>query len=501
MGGKITTLVTALAVVTILTITHTYFKRNSLQILVNLSAFSRNINEELSAEMCEAVGEFPGTVILGRPTGNEITFNLLAEYDILKVRIDAEPVGQVASASLSAVFSMKADQSIIVTLTGLKPNSRYLYTIVRETSDGLVVCSPTHGFQTQRALGTPFKFSIIADSHLGTQHHCNVLRYQQTLSNVHYTQPDFVLSIGDDFRASMLKEPAVLGDVEKLYRNQRPYFLKFAQDSPLFNVVGNHEMQSGWLLDGTDSNVAVWAVKSRLAHFPNPRPNYFYSGGAKTENFIPYGLAENYYAWTWGDALFVTLDNYLYSRDELGWPVSLGYDQYNWLRDVLRVDSSFKFLFHHHLCGSARGAIEWADYYEWGGNTPLQGKSGKGLVWEFDSMRPGWGNQSIHQILVENGVDIVFQGHDHLYAMQEHPDGIVYVTAPMPGFDQDNFWGGPNDNSMSYKSGVVMSPSGHISVDVNEDTATISYILSRIPGDDPQTGVNGQIAHAFSLIR
>jgi len=420
---------------------------------------------------------------------------------VARVRIVATPFRIAARHSLSPTFSLEAGRTVIVTLTDLLPNLRYSYTVVQGTSAGSVSCTPTHEFQTQRALGAPFRFAVIADSHLGTQQHCNVLRYKQTLSNIHQERPDFVLSIGDDFRATMIKEPVEFNDVEQLYLNQRPFFSSFAQDAPLFNVAGNHELQSGWLLDGTEENIAVWAVKSRLAHFPNPRPNYFYSGGKKLESFLANGLAENYYAWTWGDALFLTLDDYFYSEEELGWAVSLGFEQYTWLKNVVKVDSTFKFLFHHHICGSSRGGIEWTDYYEWGGHSPTEGKKSRKISWDFDDKRPGWGNQSIHQILVSNNVDIVFQGHDHLYTVQRHTDGIVYVTVPMPGYDPDNFWGGDNDNSVFYNDATVLSPSGHISVDVNADAATVSYIWSRVPGDHPSNGVNGEVAHAFRILR
>jgi len=416
------------------------------------------------------------------------------------VRINAESETVDSPPVVSSVFSLEAHHSSVMTLTGLIPNSRYAYVVIRQSEDGYVDCTPLHKFQTQRVPGSSYNFAIFADSHLGTIHHCNVSRYKQTLENIHYQNPDFVLSLGDDFRASLLKKPVTFEAVEQLYRAQRPYFSIFGQDAPLFNVVGNHELQSGWLLDGTEHNIPIWAIKSRLSHYPNPRPNHFYSGASAMNEFIPLGLLENHYAWTWGDALFITLDNYFFSNEELGWGVSLGFDQFNWMIAVVQKDVGLKFLFHHHLCGSARGGIEWASYYEWGGYSPVKGKNSR-KTWDFDSMRPGWGNKSIHQILVENKVDVVFQGHDHLYTMQEHPDGVVYVTVPMPAYNPDAFWGGPNDNSMAFKSGVVRAPSGHISVDVTGRTATVSYVLSRIAGDNPANGANGQVGHTFRILK
>lgn len=448
------------------------------------------------------VTDFPGTVILGRPTMNEITFNILSS-ESGEAYIDSQSEDTVGYITLSDVFTVQAGVPISITLSGLLPNSRYLYTIVRASPTGLF-CTPGNSFQTQRSSGSSFKFSIIADSHLGTVHHCDPVRYSQTLRNIHTSNSDFVISLGDDFRASMLKAPVTLSSVYQLYQNQRAFFSIFAADAALFNIAGNHELQSGWLLDETEDNIPLWAIKSRLAHFPNPRPNYFYAGSSTLYDKVPQGLLENFYSWKWGDALFIALDNYLYSQDEQGWDVSLGFEQYQWLKDILMLPvgqkASFKFVFHHHLCGSARGGIEWSDYFEWGGYTPKT-KTNPVKTWDFESLRPGWGNQPIHQILVSNGVDAVFQGHDHLFTKQDHPDGIVYLTVPFPGFDPNVFWGGEYDNSMNFHSGTILSPSGHISVEVTPTVATISYIMSRIPEDLPSSGANGQSAYTFSLPR
>jgi len=458
-------------------------------------------NDDFTPFSCKLKSDFPGTVVLGRPTANQVSFSLSSPFLLYRVRIVVEPATvsgiSVGNAILSQIFSMEVNHPKIITVSSLSQDTRYVYTIIHEPESGYVTCSTTHTFHTQRAPGSSFKFAVIADSHLGTPDHCDVTRYVQTLTNINNEVPDFVLSIGDDFRASRIKIPTFM-DVEALYSNQRPYFSIVSQDAALYNIVGNHELQAGWMLDGTEHNVAVWAVKSRLGHFANPRPNNFYSGASAMHPFIPDGLLENYYSWKWGDALFVTLDDYFYSQGEgPNWSVSLGFEQFSWLRQVSATDAGFKFIFHHHVNGGARGGIEWVPYYEWGGWTKKESSTKFG----FDTMRPSWGGKPIHQILVENGVDIVFQGHDHLYAKQDHPDGIIYLTVPMPAYNPDNFWGGPNDNSYAFTSGVILAPSGHISVEVTPSEATVSYVLSKIPDDASQNGVNGETAHSFTIAR
>ncbi len=66
--------------------------------------------------------------------------------------------------------------------------------------------------------------------------------------------------------------------------------------------------------------------------FPNPFPDGFYTGDDVKHPTL--GLLEDYYAWEWGDALFVALDPFWFSDERKGdiWSRSLGETQYHWLR-------------------------------------------------------------------------------------------------------------------------------------------------------------------------
>ena len=97
--------------------------------------------------------------------------------------------------------------------------------------------------------------------------------------------------------------------VTERYTLQRPYLGRIGKSAPLFLVNGNHEQAAGYMLDGTSENVAVWAQTARNALYSQPAPDGFYTGNAEVMPFI--GLLRNYYAWTWGDALFVVIDPYL----------------------------------------------------------------------------------------------------------------------------------------------------------------------------------------------
>ena len=77
----------------------------------------------------------------------------------------------------------------------------------------------------------------------------------------------------------------------------------------------------------------------------------FYSGNSVPEPNIPNGgLLENYYSWTWGDALYVVLDDYWYTVNAGGsleadisspqWNCSFGYNQFMWLKNVLSTSNA-----------------------------------------------------------------------------------------------------------------------------------------------------------------
>jgi hypothetical protein len=299
------------------------------------------------------------------------------------------------------------------------------------------------------------------------------------------------MDLGDTFMSD--KSATNYQDTAGRYAADRGYFGIFGPSVPLFLVNGNHEGESGWLLDGTGNNLAVWATKARKLYYPNPYPDGFYTGSATEEPFV--GQRQSYYSWEWGDALFVVLDPYWYTTknpkqgtEADNWKWTLGLDQYTWLKNTLETSKSrYKFVFTHHVLGDVRGGIEWADLYEWGGKS----RSG---AWEFDKMRPGW-ELPIHQLMVKNHVTAVFQGHDHLYVKQEK-DGIIYQEVPQPSV-ASGMSGAINEGS--YRSGVIFSSPGHIRVSVSSTGITVDYVHTALPEDTSDKCQNGEVVYSYSI--
>ena len=370
----------------------------------------------------------PLDVVLGRPTKNSVTASVLAYAD----RDGIIQYGPKAGAPIAktAVFALKAGQPVEVLIPGLQPNTQYFYRLSTRAGSAAWDSEPEYSFHTQRPPGSAFTFTVQADPHL--DYNTEPALYLRCLANALADKPDFHIDLGDTF---MTDKHRGRETAAAQYVAQRYYFGQIAHSAPLFLVLGNHDGESGRWLDGTADNMAVWSNTQRKRYFPDPIPDSFYTGDATKDPNA--GLLEDYYAWEWGDALFIVLDPFWYSTGRQrgggggddGWSRSLGREQYDWLAATLaKSHAKFRFVFLHHLVGGngkdSRGGIEAAPLYEWGGHNP-DGTDA------FKEKRPGW-PMPIHELLVKNHVNIVFHGHDHLFVKQDL-DGIVYQEVPQPG--------------------------------------------------------------------
>jgi hypothetical protein len=413
--------------------------------------------------------DFIATEILGRPTDTSITVNVVPA---IAMEIYYE-VGTASGAYTlqTAPQTAAANAPLETLIDGLQPNTRYYYRIRYDDKLG-----QEHSFVTQRAIGSTFTFDIQGDSHPErVNKQFDPVLYTRTLQSAAADQPDFYMTIGDDFSVNQLKTvtPEI---VTSLYANQRQWLGLVG--APVFLVNGNHEQAALVNLDGTPDNVAVWAQNARNAYYPQPAPDSFYTGDVAPVEFI--GQLCDYYAFTWGDALFVVIDPYWHSTvsvDAYGmtpaekknrdlWNITLGDAQYQWFKQTLETSNAkYKFVFSHHVLGTGRGGIELADTYEWG--------DAAGLA----AHRPGW-DKTIHQLMVDTGITIFFQGHDHLFVRQEL-DGVIYQSLPVPA--------DPNyalDNAEAYKTGDKFPASGHVRVTVSPNGVTVDYIRSYLDKPD-----------------
>ena len=426
--------------------------------------------------------------LLSRPTSNSITIHACANKDI-DVYYEYGP-DSLNYLNQTNVQSCLDSIPFVFVLNNLNPNAQYFYRMrYRETGMTNFLARSSHTFHTQRPSGSTFTFAIEADPHLDSNSIPAV--YALTLQNILSKNPDFLIDLGDTFMSEKLpvKNQSTIRDRHLLLRS---YFDIACHSVPLFLAIGNHEGELGWRLDGTPNNLAVWATNTRKLYYPNPAPDAFYSGNSKPEPYV--GLRENYYAWQWGNSLFIVLDPYWYTQVKPDWGWTLGVDQYNWFKNVLTTSNAkFKFIFCHNLVGGngndARGGTEFAHLFEMGGRN-------LDSTWGFDTYRPGWG-KPIHTLMVENNATIFFHGHDHFYGKQDK-DGIVYQEVPQPS--TKNFTN-ISASQYGYVNGIFIPSRGYLLVTVTDTSTHVEYIRTYLPNEENATRHNGDVSHSYTIVK
>ncbi len=423
-------------------------------------------------------------VILGRPTDRSITANILAAR-AMEIYVEYG-VRSGAYTGKTPSLKLEASSPSVIELRSLKPNTRYYYRArCRPAGQTAYLSGLESSFQTQRPAGSAFTFVVQADPHLDEVSDPEV--YTRSLRDELASSADFLIDLGDTFMSDKLESQTA---DEVLWRHllARSYYEIVGHSLPIFLVLGNHEGESGRRTDGSARNLAVIAARTRKLYYPNPEPNNFYTGSTKSEPFI--GLRQNYCAWTWGDALFVVLDPYWYTTARPGqggdnWSWTLGREQYGWLKNTLEQSrSKFKFVFAHNLVGGldldgrARGGIEGAPYFEWGGHN-------QDGTWGFNEKRPGW-EMPIHHLLVKYNVTAFFHGHDHLYARQEL-DGVVYQEVPQPSSGRMRNPSG----QYAYTHGDILPGSGYMRFRVSPDGVKAEFIRTN--------AAMPEVAHTYSM--
>jgi len=455
-------------------------------------------------------------VLLGRPTANSIAVSVLASND-MQAYLECGTQSGVYTNQTATNF-VAANVPTAFTISQLQSNQKFFYRLRFSTNGVAPFSSGTERtFATQRARGSIFTFDIEADPHYNDNPGTVPSIWQQTLTNVLADQPDFLIDLGDTFMGEKyytLTNPYTMtepGIIEACAAVRNQFFNISGHSVPLFLVDGNHDPELGWWLDNTSphTNPPVWAAGARELYYPCPIPGGFYSGATNTDAYQQ-GPRDGYYAFEWGDALFVVLDPFWYSNQGVSkskdpWAWTLGTNQYFWLKSTLETSTAkFKFIFAHHLIGgsfdsTARGGLEFSPYFEWGGlNT--NGTPG------FASHRPGW-PMPIRDLLLTNHAQVFFHGHDHLYVKQDYfvsgntngnPD-FIYQEVPQPShypYDSVNSATDPNYN---YTNGVLYGSSGHLRVTVSPTNASVDYVRSYRPADESAGKTNRVVTYTYSI--
>lgn len=253
------------------------------------------------------------SVLVGSPSDRTAVISVLSAKDA-QARIEYGVSERELNQKTEAV-TLAAGVPVPVDISGLNPNTTYVYRVVVR-STGAADWRPqlTGTFRTVRPAGQAFTFTVQGDSHperAGRMYDADL--YIRALTNVAADKPDFHFMMGDDFSIERLIEQGNKSQnaVNAVYASQRSFLGLVGRRTPLMLVNGNHEQAAKYLLDGTANNFAVLAGRARTSFFPLPAPGGIYTGNSTPVEHV--GLLRDYYAWEWGDALFVVIDPYWHS--------------------------------------------------------------------------------------------------------------------------------------------------------------------------------------------
>lgn len=358
--------------------------------------------------------ELLGAPLIFAPTAHGFGLNVVlrsGEPSALRARVRAGAQSDWTDVGLPAVPATDIAQWSV---GGLQAGQRYDYEIRADRS--LYLGSAV----TTRDPGASFSFAVLTDSHIiprdpvpvGSEVGNDFNGFQESTlltvaSDVAAGNPDFILNMGDtlDFHMFGFNEPPPDSSWTRLaYLNFRRLLGDTLGHVAHFPVIGNWDGESGC----NSQDEIQRSMSQRLLYVPGPQPKTYPQGGSPNED---------YYAFTWGDALFVALNVMTYTPtchlldQDPGVPDdwTLGAAQLAWLdRTLAGATSKWRFLFIHHAVGGAAGDYNDSAYGRGGGQAAHVGEQA-----------------TIHAMMLRYGVQIFFYGHDHVFT-DSVVDGIHY---------------------------------------------------------------------------
>jgi predicted phosphodiesterase len=406
---------------------------------------------------------------LSCPTETTIRISALSDSHPAEGVIELRKAGKQDWQRGPAPLKVAAYQLLDWTVRELSPATRYEYRVLlRQGTDETFRPAATGSFITQRKGPASYMAVLMTDPHTGSfapgTEPVRVL--DKVVQNAARAKPEFVLDLGDNVawagsREFPQNDP---GGATSAYAQYRRQIGPISRHAPFFAITGNWGGESGKFPERSIETVTA----VRRALLPNPDHLTYRQGGSERED---------YYAFTWGDALYVMLNIQTYSRPSQPnrlpnlmadvnrieeW--TLGEKQMAWFEQTLKkATERFRFVGIHHPAGGNAGDEL---------NT-LYGRGGA-RAWNT-------GEQvKIHNLMKTHKVQIFFYGHDHVF-VDDVVDGIHYT---LPGS-----CGAPWKFTKAETGYERFWPdSGHAQLDVTPEKATVTFF-----------NLDNKILHSFSV--
>jgi hypothetical protein len=411
--------------------------------------------------------DFSNNELLTNPDSTSVQVSVVPNESGVEMYVEHGGNSGQYSKVTPAQTSVTDVMSVFV-MDGLEKDKTYYYRLIyRKSGEILFGANAERSFKTKKSEGESFTFVHVTDSHIG-QFLNNPTKIQITIdviNQVNLENPDFVIDTGDTYMTHMggfyYRWYSIKSQLEgdNRYKQVRNYYEVL--NSPYFLSLGNHEGEVDFGSGGHNLNRMNWSENARLKYLPN---SYDVYGG---------GEEGNYYAFEWGDALFVILDSYRYNTvaPQTGDDWVLGDEQMDWLEDTLQSSSKeWKFLFSHHILGGGVGGGPKYNYGDGGGKYAHTGDQ-----------------KIINDLMIENDAQIFFYGHVHLFAHDwDDSNSINYVATGVSGgmgVCPSNSW-----RLLLYDNEICEK--GYTIVEVSPGSVTFSFI----------DYVDGSSIYSFTII-
>lgn len=303
-------------------------------------------------------------------------------------------------------------------ISGLEPATTYKYRVGYKDADGKWNYSYTGTITTPEANDTDgFKFVYMADSQQDFSSITSTLT--KTLGAMYARSKDveFIAHGGDIINYNSYEEQWT-----RLLDANKRYFMSI----PFMPTAGNHEY-----------NMSATIGYDFYNHFNVYAPESADGTAEKEVN----GYSGTYYSYDYKNVHFVVLntnDGYSTGVSDSSMPFKLTDAQVQWLNEDLQTanaDSNIDFTIVYMHCGLYMTGT-------FGSNSTLNSGMG-GLPQNIQSLTL---RTQLREIFYNNGVDLVMNGHDHVYSVTEVLDangnpvsdtsengGVVYMTAAVAG--------------------------------------------------------------------
>ena len=408
--------------------------------------------------------------LLARPTETSIRISALNGDQAVEAAVELRREGAKDWQRRPLASKIPARQLLDWDVKDLSPATKYDYRVLlKQGADETFRETAAGSFRTQRKGPASYTAILITDSHTGyfPPNSKPVLTLDRVVQNAARTKGEFVLDLGDNTAWPGSREYPQKNSAGAIsaYARYRRQIGSLTLNAPYFSVIGNWCGESGKF---PEENIEI-AASVRRALTPGPNHLTYPQGGSERED---------YYAFSWGDALYVILNIQTYSKpsNPAAFPTlmadvnkitewTLGEKQMAWFETTLqKATERFRFVCMHHPAGGNAGDTL---------NT-LYGRGGARAWNTGEQVR-------IHGLMKKHKVQIFFYGHDHVF-VDDVVDGIHYA---LPGS-----CGAPwhfTKEETGYER--FWPDSGHAQLDVTPEKATVTFI-----------NIEGKTLHAFSVL-